>query len=239
MKAILVGSGSMWSCRNSACGLLEEHILLDIPNGTCRALRRMGRRPDVVTHLFLTHLHGDHCFDLPFWVLECLKFDLPKEPITVHFAEEGIPYLKRLIREAFPATVSEEKLQRYVRWDPSEAGETEGISFQRFLVDHGNIAPAFGYRFEKDGVSLGFTGDSCLCPGVELLFESCGTVVADGMLPRGNDKHMGADTLESLAKAHPSCRIYATHLNDNTRELLETCPLPNLSPAEDGQELNL
>ena len=44
-------------------------LLFDCGPGSVRRLLRKGLGPDDVTHLFLTHLHYDHCVDYPYLVL--------------------------------------------------------------------------------------------------------------------------------------------------------------------------
>ena len=42
MKIYTIGSGDMYSINNSASYLINDSILLDIPNGTCRELKRQN-----------------------------------------------------------------------------------------------------------------------------------------------------------------------------------------------------
>ncbi len=36
MKVQIIGSGSMWNKNNSACYLIDDNIMVDFPNGTCK-----------------------------------------------------------------------------------------------------------------------------------------------------------------------------------------------------------
>ena len=66
MKLEMIGTGSIWSSSNSACTLINESILVDIPNGVCKALIKSGHDLNKINCCIITHLHGDHYFDIPF-----------------------------------------------------------------------------------------------------------------------------------------------------------------------------
>jgi len=69
MRVIVIGSGSMWNEHNSASYMIDDDILVDVPNGTCKNLFRMDINPRVVENILLTHFHGNHYFDIPFYLL--------------------------------------------------------------------------------------------------------------------------------------------------------------------------
>lgn len=66
MKIQVIGSGSMWTKYNSACYLIDDKIMVDFPNGTCKYLYRLDIIPNTIDNIVLTHFHGDHYFDIPF-----------------------------------------------------------------------------------------------------------------------------------------------------------------------------
>lgn len=70
MKITLLGTGTpIPSLKRSSSGYLVEAgkdvILLDHGPGAFQRLMQAGKRAQDVTHLFLSHLHFDHCGDLP------------------------------------------------------------------------------------------------------------------------------------------------------------------------------
>ena len=69
MKVRVIGSGSMWTAFNSASYMIDDNILVDIPNGLCKSLFRMGIDPRNIENVLITHFHGDHYFDIPFLFL--------------------------------------------------------------------------------------------------------------------------------------------------------------------------
>lgn len=69
MKVRVIGSGSMWTSYNSASYMIDDDILIDVPNGMCKNLFRMGINPRLIKNVLITHFHGDHYFDMPFYFL--------------------------------------------------------------------------------------------------------------------------------------------------------------------------
>ena len=66
MNLQIIGSGGMWNKENSASYLIDNHILIDIPNGGCKNLYNFGNNIENIDNVLITHFHGDHYFDIPF-----------------------------------------------------------------------------------------------------------------------------------------------------------------------------
>ena len=69
MKIKVIGSGSMWAGYNSASYMIDDDILVDMPNGMCKNMFRMNINPRNIVNVLITHFHGDHYFDIPFYFL--------------------------------------------------------------------------------------------------------------------------------------------------------------------------
>jgi ribonuclease Z len=126
----------------------QEAILIDPGEGTQRQLARAGVSPHHVTHICLTHLHGDHCLGLP-GVLEQLVLDGIDHEVTIHFPASGLAYVERLCH----ACVGPRPM---IRLDPIDPGPDAGA----VLVDAGpplrittrrlvHPVEAIGWRFEE------------------------------------------------------------------------------------------
>ena len=51
MNVRIIGSGSMWNEHNSASYMIDDNILIDIPNGMCKYLFRLGVDPRKINNV--------------------------------------------------------------------------------------------------------------------------------------------------------------------------------------------
>lgn len=75
-------------------------LLFDPGEGTQRQLTLAGVASSAITHVCLTHFHGDHCLGLP-GVLQRLSLDRVTRPVHAHFPASGRVWFDRL-RHATP-----------------------------------------------------------------------------------------------------------------------------------------
>jgi ribonuclease Z len=73
----------------------REGILFDPGEGTQRQFSFAGVSPHHITHVCLTHLHGDHCLGLP-GLLQRLALDGTADELPIHFPASGQAYVERL-----------------------------------------------------------------------------------------------------------------------------------------------
>ncbi len=103
MKLKILGSGSIFSKDNSASCLIDNKILIDVPNGTCKTLKRIGIEPSNILNILITHFHGDHYFDMPFMLLN--KISSSNKPINIYCDSSGENKIYNLTKLAFPNKV--------------------------------------------------------------------------------------------------------------------------------------
>ena len=70
-------------------------ILFDPGEGTQRQMIRAGVSATRITHICVTHFHGDHCLGLA-GVIQLASLERVPHPIVVCFPESGLPYFERL-----------------------------------------------------------------------------------------------------------------------------------------------
>lgn len=68
-KLIILGAGSALPTRNNfptsqILELREKQYMIDCGEGTQIRMRQMGLKINRLGHIFISHLHGDHCFGL-------------------------------------------------------------------------------------------------------------------------------------------------------------------------------
>lgn len=175
LRVILLGTAAGPTINSDRLGISTlvvagpEQLLFDAGRGLTFALARLSIPASTITKVFLTHLHSDHIVSLP----ELYLFPWAqgrKAPLQI-WGPEGTRAMTEHLSEAFSFDI-------HVRRDVDEKFSPEGITFQAmdvhegvvyessgvkvtaFLVDHGPVSPAFGYRVDYDGHSVVLSGDT-------------------------------------------------------------------------------
>jgi len=192
-----------------------ERFLFDAGYGSLERLVESGLPMDAVTKLFLTHLHSDHVADLSALIL--LPWAAPSArhvPLDV-WGPAGTRDMVRHLEQAFAYDI-------HVRRDVDEHASPKGIEvigrdiregtvydqggvkITAFLVDHGPVKPAFGYRVDHAGRSVAISGDTR--PSDNLVKFSKGV---DVLIHEAIDE-------ESLKKLAPSQQLFEAIVGHHT-----------------------
>ena len=237
MKVQVVGSGSMWNAYNSASYKIDHDILVDVPNGMCKNLFRQKTNPIEIEHVLLTHFHGDHYFDMPFFYL--LKSKSEKNKVTVYCSKEGIRKIKKITLLAFPNSCKDIFKELDLKYQLQNSFQIASYKIKKVLVDHGRMAPAYGYLFHQHNKVVGFTGDTSLCETVEKMASQCDYLFCDGMLLKGTKSHMGIDNITYLCQKYPNCIFVVSHLEDEIRKAFKKLECSNIVVPDDGQVFDI
>ena len=239
MNVELIGTGSIYSKSNSACTLINNDTIIDMPNGILKQLLKIGHKPEKIKTILITHLHGDHTADLPFFY----KYIYHKEEsneITV-IGPKGIESKIAQLFEAYnfedKKIIDEKKNIKYIEISKEKLvlEEIKQYNIEAIQVKHGIEALSYGYVIND---SLGLTGDTSICDGVKEIIKNSKTIIADSTLLTGDFSHMGIDNIEYLAKTYQK-QIIPTHLLDTTREKLREMNIENVLLVEDGYKFEI
>jgi len=122
----------------------DEGFLFDPGEGTQRQMLLAGVSASSVTHLCLTHFHGDHCLGVP-GIVQRMSLDHVAHPVAAHYPASGQEFFNRLRNaSAFHDTVD-------VREHPVEADGP--VAFGAFgtlearRLDHS--VDSIGYRLTE------------------------------------------------------------------------------------------
>lgn len=233
----VIGSGSMWNEYNSASYMIDDNILIDVPNGMCKNLFRMNINPRLIKNVLITHFHGDHYFDMPFYML--LKSRADNKDINMFCGKEGKTKISKLLKLAFPNSAKGVYDSINLKYCNNQEFSLNGYNVKKHVVDHGRMKPAYGYVFEFENKKVGFTGDTTLCENVLYMASICDYLFCDCMFIKGTSKHMGIDHLKKLIEKYPNCTYVVSHLENETREKLKSENLKNVIVPEDGQIIEI
>lgn len=147
----------------------QQKLLFDCGRGVAQRLYQLKVPFDEVTGLFLTHQHSDHTVGIPdFWLTGWVLGR--KRPLRV-WGPEGTKLMMAHLQKAFSNDIHirrdvDEKLPAggvdVASRDISEGVvfEENGLKVTAFLVDHGLVKPALGYRVDYAGHSVVLSGDT-------------------------------------------------------------------------------
>jgi ribonuclease Z len=147
----------------------REKLLFDCGRSMTTSMARLAIDPADVTKVFLTHLHSDHIVSLP----ELYLFPWAQGrtvPLQV-WGPDGTRSMVKHLQQAFSFDIHvrrdvDERLSvegiKIIATDIREGVvyEANGVKVTAFLVDHGPVKPAFGYRVDYRGHSVVMSGDT-------------------------------------------------------------------------------
>lgn len=149
----------------------NETLLFDCGRGTTLRLAEAGVPLAVVSKLFVTYLHSDHIIDIPdLYLSGWAAGDQRKQSIEV-WGPTGTRSMMDYLQKAYAFDIhirrdvdehfSAEGIQ-VVSHDVQEGVvyDHNGVKVTAFLVDHGPVKPAFGYRVDYAGHSVAISGDT-------------------------------------------------------------------------------
>lgn len=214
--------------------------LFDFGTGVVRAAQRAfeageaALEPKRLAIAFLTHIHSDHTLGLADliitpWVVE------RAEPLHIY----GPPGTAALVEGTLAAYADDIRIRIEGRQPGNDTGwhtiaheigpgvifEDENISVEAFLVCHGDVVPAYGFRVQAAGKTIVISGDTAPCPplldfarGADVLVHEVYSTAGFATLPPEwqayhASHHTSSAELASLAKeARPQLLVLTHHL---------------------------
>jgi ribonuclease Z len=179
----------------------RKMFIVDAGSGSAASLNRMRLNPARIEAVLITHYHSDHIAGLGDLLMQHWVAASSKTPLPVY----GPPGLGQVLdgtRVAFeldngyrtahhgeriaPTSGRGAEAREFV---PAQDGrvvliETPDLVVTAFLVDHGPIRPAVGYRFDYKGRSVVLSGDTKASPAVERESRDADLLIHEALSPR-------------------------------------------------------
>jgi ribonuclease Z len=125
-------------------------LLFDPGEGTQRQLLFAGAPASAVTHICLTHAHGDHCLGVP-GVVQRMGLDGVRREVPLLYPAQAREQVTALL--AATAYVPLVPVQHRLVHPPEQVATGDGWTLSARALDH--RVPAVGYRLqEADGVRM-------------------------------------------------------------------------------------
>lgn len=184
------GSATPTPLHNPSCQVVDFRdnlMMIDCAEGSQAMMRRMKLKFSRLNHIFISHMHGDHCFGLPGLLSTFALLD-KQGTVTVHLPASGLDVMKRYV-EFFARDC-----QYDLVWDPIDpAGgvllDTPSLTVEAFPLYH--RLPCTGFIFREKPKLRHLRGDavkfhnipvSCL----QAIKEGADWTDADGrLIPNG------------------------------------------------------
>lgn len=192
-----------------------ERFLFDCGRGATLRLAQAGVPIGSISRLFLTHLHSDHVIQIPDLLLTGWAGGRRAVALEV-WGPVGTRDMMDRMQQAFAFDIHvrrdvDEKMPaagiRVVSHDIAEGVvfDEHGVTVTAFLVDHGPVRPAFGYRVDYRGRSVVLSGDTRVSEnliryahGVDVLVHE----VIDPEALRSRPDRPDAATIDAIVAHH-------------------------------------
>ncbi len=236
---VCLGSGAaLTDGRDWSSLLLDGRILFDLPPTAIPQLQRLKAEFSRIEYVFISHLHADHMFGLPFLFLEyCVRRQRTNtmyivgptqlEELTFQLCDLAWPDLRKV---GFEPRLPLEFIEI------SEEGEYQAgdLTFTAVPMYHFGLE-AFGFRFEYEGRTIGYTGDTGECAQLSRLLDGTDAAIIELTHPRESSDpgHMDSPAFERTARhlIEHGTKVIATHMSATPD------PIPGVILCEDGKTI--
>ncbi|MEO5332854.1 MAG: MBL fold metallo-hydrolase [Magnetococcus sp. YQC-5] len=215
MKGIILGSGTgVPSLRRNAPGYWLEikghQFLVDCGSGILLQLERVGKSFQNLDAIFITHTHADHIGDLiPFVHALRLPGMHRDKPLTLYGPPGFVEFFERIVVPvSAPPTDFPFRVQEVA---PIQA--LDGVLLKSCATPHSDRFACRAYRFEYQGLSVVFSGDTdfhpdlvTFCRAADVLFLECSSLDAGKV-----DGHLSAGLCGKIAEMAGVKRLILTH----------------------------
>ena len=270
LKVVLLGTGAgppMDLQRYGPSTLVEaggERLLFDCGRDATLRMAQYGIRLGGVSKVFVTHLHSDHVIGIPDLFLTPWASE---EARKVPFEVWGPPGTREMMDHMQKAFAFDIRIRRDVDEKYSKEGitvsshdikegpvfEKNGVMVTAFLVDHGPVKPAFGYRIDYGGHSVALSGDTRFSENLIKFSQGVDVIIheaVDAEALRARPGNRTRKQMENIIAHHttlqqagdvfsrikPRLAVYS-HILGNSNDLIGGTRKTYSGPLEGGEDL--
>lgn len=218
MDIQVIGNGNIVSNNFYSSFLINGNILIDAPPGLTKQLKNMNKDLSDIDIIVITHLHGDHYFDLPFIILNEYSKNREKDLFIIG-PKELKKELNKLTKLAFKNNISKYLDKLKIHFIDALTVQNREIGNNIFLssikVKHDNVN-SYGYLLKKDDNTLAITGDTEMCPGLTYMLKKASVCLID---VNNVGKHLTLEQLKEIIKEYP-IKYIPVHFPDDIEDEL-------------------
>ncbi|WXG43615.1 MAG: ribonuclease Z [Promethearchaeati archaeon SRVP18_Atabeyarchaeia-1] len=249
MKITILGSGgsSISPDRSLPAILVDRDVLFDCGEGATQSLLRKLGSLDSLKIVFLTHLHSDHVSGLLGLIWAMWLRESRKEPLSIigpEKTEETVMSLLRILNTPLDSLTFPLKFRELA----------PGAKYDNMVSTTKSIhnPTTLAYRFERDGASFCYTGDTAPSKDVSKLAKGCKLLIHDSAFPEemvekakssNHSTSVGAATVAKEAGVKTLVLFHWSSVNEGKEQLLvaqaKRVYTGNVILARDGLEISL
>jgi len=240
MKVFAVGTSCTWFERNNTSFILDDKILLDTPSGSYKDI---VRKVDIfkLDGIVISHFHADHFGDFPVFATRFMRESEKRgrtEKLKVYGPKGIFEKLLSLniLLGGGEDECDEKQLKRnidFIEVFDGDEFELSGYNVKVFDVDHGRTH-CLGFVFEdKNGKSVGFSGDTKECEGLHKILKKSDVAFVDMAAFSPAKAHLHKERFVELQKEYSNCKMYPVHTCDECQEFAEKNGLNVLNDSDE------
>ncbi len=225
MRLTVLGSGDAFSgCGCNASYVVDSQVLVDCGAPVHVFAHRVDLSVADLRLVLLTHFHADHTFMLPMVLGSWAVAHEPSAELVIAGPVGTSEYVRRLLMDGYGHSISEMLEERtrlsFVSLQDGSDEEIAGYRVSAHSVVH-STGPSLAYTItDAHGTTIGFSGDSTLCAGLERVIDLSDFMVCEctRWKPSVEDGHLWSGQVEELIRTHADTPFLLTHLSER-REL--------------------
>lgn len=177
-------------------------FLVDCGASSLIALKRFAIDVHAIRAILISHLHGDHFWGLPFFLLDAQLINRRTAPLIIAGPPGLRARLEAAMENGFPGATSLPWRFAFdvVEMEPRQRHNFAGLVVTPFVMRHASGAPPFALRIETDGKTLCYSGDTEWVDELKEAARDADLFIAESYF------------LEEKVKFHLDYRTLATHL---------------------------
>jgi ribonuclease BN (tRNA processing enzyme) len=244
MELQILGSGDAFGSggRFNTCFYARDTqgaFLVDCGASSMIAIRKFGIDPNTIRAIFISHLHGDHFGGLPFFILDAQLVSRRTVPLTIAGPPGLRDRLMSTMENFFPGSSNvERRFETTIReLQPRIANIVEGIKVTPYIVKHASGAPPFSLRFEVDGKTFCYSGDTEWVEDLREAAQAADLFIAECyFFDRQVKFHLDFATLARHLPEIGAKRVILTHMS---AEMLPRIEEAGVEAANDGMVISI
>jgi ribonuclease Z len=230
IEVVFLGVGAALPMRGQTnCAYLVRGegmiILIDCGPAILQQLAAAGLTPGEVTHLFVTHRHGDHALGYPMFLLWWALQRPAGAPLpTVLAGQLTWLSLEKLALNSYGDLTDKVADLPRIAFPDGESFSSrlgDGVMLRTWPMEHSRFAPVSGVRLEIGDKVIAFTSDTAPCDNTVPLARGANLLVHDAAysetlnpeLAGGAHGHSTARGAGKIAAAAGAKRLALVHLD--------------------------